>query len=247
MTILLIALGVAVFLALALPAILTFVSVKGLSNPELVPVSREEGSDAGSQWAKDNEFAFVGNFSMKVGISDASMTIWRRSDRPTFFCCYVVQAGVNVQTSFDFVTMFDNEIMLTTNDKSDSQMLPTAPGHYLQSFSSASIDKQWDRHLQAENYLMDAGDAVLVQNDRPFEDCFVNTIRKQVAFVCSLPLWSLRGTYWFYIRRRMRHNLSIQTQHNRGWVMLPNEMPGFKSTSEPVVVSDAEQPEKMTV
>ena len=48
MTILLIALGVAVFLALALPAILTFVSVKGLSNPKLVPLSREEGSDAGS-------------------------------------------------------------------------------------------------------------------------------------------------------------------------------------------------------
>ena len=151
-----------------------------------------------------------------------------------------------MQTSFDFVTMFDNEIMLTTNDKSDSQMLPAAPCHYLQSFSLASLDEQWNRHLQTENYLMDVGGALLVQNDRPFEDCFIDAIKKQIAFVRSLSLWPLRGTYWFFIRRKRLHNLSIQAQHDSGWVMLPNEMPGFKSTSEPVVVQDAEEPEKVT-
>lgn len=248
MMVLLIILGVVVFAALAVPVVLTFVSVQGLSDPKLVPMSSEEQrDDANSQWARENDFAFVGNFSMKVGISEASMMIWRRSDRPTFFCRYIVQAGTKTQTSFDFVTMFENEIMLTTNNKADSQMLPPAPGHYLQSFSTVSLDEQWNQHLQMENYLMDVGGALLVQNDRPFEDCFVDTIRKQVEFVRSLSLWPLRGTYWFFIRRKLRHNLSIQAQHDKSLITLPNELPGFKSTSEPVVTSDASKPEEVTV
>ncbi len=248
MTALLIVLSIAIFAALVVPAILTFVSVQGLSDPKLIPLSSEEQiNDINSQWARENDFAFVGNFSMKVGISEASMTIWRRSDRPTFFCRYIVQAGTKTQTSFDFVTMFENDIMLTTNNKADSQMLPPAPGHYLQSFSAVSLYGQWNQHLQMENYLMDVGGALLVQNDRPFEDCFVDTIRKQVEFVRSLSLWPLRGTYWFFIRRKMRHNLSIQAQHDKSLITLPNELPGFKNMSETVVTSDAGKPEEVTV
>ncbi len=247
MIVLLIVLGVVVFAALAVPVALTFVSIQGLSDPKLIPIPLEEqGDNANGQWAGGNDFAFVGNFSMKIGISDASMTIWRCPDRPTFFCRYIVQAGTNVRTSFDFVTMFENEIMLTTNDKADSQLLPSAPGHYLQSFSGLSLDGQWNQHLQMENYLMDVGGALLVQNDRPFEDCFVDTIRKQVEFVRSLSFWPLRGTYWFFIRRRLRHNLSIQTQHDKGLIMLPNELPGFINVSEPAATSDASKPDEVT-
>lgn len=248
MTVFLIILGVIVFFALVVPVAFTFVSIRGLSNPVLVSQSSEEQKqDASSQWAEENDFTFVGNFAMKVGIADTSMGIWRRSDRPTFFCRYLVQAGSKEQTSFDFVTMFEDDIILTTNDKSNSQMLPQPPGYYSQSFSPVSLEEQWNQHLQMENYLMDIGSAILVQNDKPFEDCFIDTIRKQVEFVRSISLWPLRGIYWFYVRRKLWHNLSIQAQHDKGLIVLPSEIPGFRSMSEPVVTSDASKPDEVTV
>ena len=230
MTTLLVLLLVVLFFFLAVPVLMTFISVRGLSNPALVPESAEESKDETcSQWAEENEFGFVGNFTMKVGIVETSMAIWRRPDRPSFFCRYNVQAGNRVQTSYDFVTIFDKDIMLTTNDKADSQMLPQAPGHYSQSFSELSIDEQWYKHVEMENYLMDAGGAILVQLDKAFEDCFIDTIRKQVEYVCSLSFWPLRGIYWFFIRRKLRHNLSIQAQRDSDLIMLPKELPSFGS------------------
>lgn len=247
MTILLIVVGVVVFVVLAVPVAMTFVSVRGLSNPTLVPLSsQEQQHDEGSQWAQENGFAFVGNFAMKVGIAETSMAIWRCSERPSFFCRYTAQAGNIVQTSFDFVTIFDGDIMLTTNDKADSQMLPQAPRHYLQSFSAVSLDQQWCQHVQMENYLMDAGGALLVQLNKAFEDCFIDTVRKQVEYVRSLSFWPLRGIYWFFVRRKLRHNLSIQAQHDKGLIMMPSEMPGFRSMYESAVTLDANKPDEVT-
>ncbi len=247
MTILLIVLGVAAFIALAVPVVITFISIRGLSNPTVKPLSSEEKKQYPcSQWAQANSFGFVGNFAMKVGIADSSMAIWRRSDRPTFFCRYLVQAGNKKQTSFDFVTMFEDEIMLTTNDKADSQMMPQPPGYYSQSFSPVNQDEQWNQHLQMENYLMDTGGATLVQNDKPFEECFVDAIRRQVNFISSISLWPLRGIYWFYVRRQMWHNQSIQAQHDKGMIRLPNELSNSGNMSEAAStgdINDSEQPE----
>ena len=246
MTISLIVIGVSAVFILAVPVVVTFLSIRGLSSSKLEPGSLEgEDQGAGSEWAGENDFAFVGNYALTVGVADLSMSIWRRSDRPTFFCSYLVQSGGSRQNSYDFVTLFEDDIMLTTNNKSDSQMLPQPPGYYSQSFSRVSLDGQWNRHLEMENYLMDTGGAILVQNDKPFEDCFVNAIQRQVEFVQSQSLWPLRSIYWFYIRRHKRHNLSIQDQHDKGLVILPNELSGFESMSEAAVALETESQEEI--
>lgn len=247
MTILLIIIVVVVLIALATPVIMTFITVRGMSDPQLVShLSQEQVNDFADQWAGENEFGFVGNFSIKVGIVETTMAIWRRADRPSFFCRYTVQAGNNTQTSYDFVTIFDGDIMLTTNNKADSQMLPQPPGYYAQSLSLTSLDDQWYQHVEMENYLMDAGGALLVQFDKPFENCLVDVIRKQVAYVQSIPGWPLRGIYWFYVRRKIRYNLTIKDQRDKGLIRLPRELPGFRNTSGTAIASDANQLDEVT-
>jgi hypothetical protein len=158
-------------------------------------------------------------------MAETHMAIWRRPDRPSFFCRYTVSAGEAGATSYDFVTLFDDDVILTTNDRSDSQMLPLPDGYYCQSFSSLDLDERWARHVEAENFLMDVGDAVLRVLDKPFEDCFIDTLRKQAAYIGTIPFWPLRGVAWFFIRRHWRHNVALSTQYDRRMIRLPHELP----------------------
>ena len=94
----------------------------------------------------------------------------------------------------------------------------------MQSFSGISLDEQLARHIEMQEYLSSAGGARLSQLVKPFEEIFIESIDKQVEFVRSIPLWPLRGAYWFFIRRRLWHNKSVLQQHQRGMIKLPNEL-----------------------
>ena len=49
---------------------------------------------------------------------------------------------------------------------------------------------------------------------------------RRAAFVRTLPFWYVRAPYWFYVRRTLRHNRSIEELHRAGKIVLPND-PGF--------------------
>jgi len=106
----------------------------------------------------------------------------------------------------------------------DSNLFPKPPGSYVQTFSNLSLDDRWYKHIEMENYLLDEGQAQLVEVDKPFEKCIVDATRRQMKFIRSLPLWPLRGTYWYFVRRRFWHNKLIKEQHEKGMIKLPNEL-----------------------
>jgi len=206
---------------------LTFAQVRLMSNASLVPSSDAEPPADADQWARSNNFEFVGNFTMKFGSMDALISTWRQSDRPTFFCQYVIRSGDRaVKRAYDLVTEFAFDISLTTADTRDGFSFPRPPGSYLQSFSNMGFDDRWYEHIEMENYLIDNGHAQLVQHDKPFEKCIVDAIRKQMNYVRSLTLWPLRAAYWYFIRRRLWYNKSIKTQHENRMIKLPNELSG---------------------
>jgi hypothetical protein len=78
--------------------------------------------------------------------------------------------------------------------------------------------------VEAENFLKDTGRIALVPSDAAFEDCFLSSLARQVRYIRSIPLWPLRGTGWFYVRRKLRHNTSLMRQHEKGMVKLPQEI-----------------------
>ena len=87
-----------------------------------------------------------------------------------------------------------------------------------------NFDERWHKHVEMENYLMDEGQAQLVEMDKPFEEFFIDEIHKHVKHIRSIPLWPLHGTYWFVIRRVLWHDKSIKQQHEKGMIKLPNEI-----------------------
>jgi hypothetical protein len=52
------------------------------------------------------------------------------------------------------------------------------------------------------------------------EEAIVESTQQQMEYVRSLPLWPLRGTYWFFVRRNILANKSIEDQHQAGKIAL---------------------------
>ncbi len=211
-----------VFIAVS---IMTYANVVGFGKAELMR-SESAVPDEENEWAQANGFEYVGSYRMRAGVTNAEIWAWRRTDRPTFFCRYLVRAGSMSKIAHDLTTEFADGISITTVDTKDSNCLPLASGAYIQSFSRMSFDENWQRHIEAENYLMDYGQARLEANDTPFEQAFVEAIRRQINYIRTLPLWPFRGTYWHLVRKHLLHNKSIQTQHEKGMIKLPNESAG---------------------
>jgi hypothetical protein len=222
-------------LALLLIAVIVFAAITIMTTVQVLLLGRAgleracelDPPEATDQWAGENDFRFIGNYAMKIGSTAARISTWQRTDRPTFLCQYVISAKNAANTACDLVTLFASDVGLTTCSSGNGQLYPRPAGSYSQSFSNIPLDEQWFRHVEMENFLMDAGGAQLVQLDGSFEDEFVSAIKKQVGYVRSLCLWPLRGPYWFFVRRRLWHNITIKEQHEKGMIKLPNESSGI--------------------
>lgn len=178
------------------------------------------------QWAQRNDFKFLGYYNIRVGLHKIFMAAWQRTDRPTIICHYVIKVQNTVNRATDIVTRFADDISLTTADTRGAQFLPKPPKNYAQSFSKVDLNQQWNRHIEMENYLIDVGGAQLVNLDIQFEKDVIEAGRKQTEFTRSIPLWYLRGPYWYFVRRYLWHNKSIEAQHKKRMIKLPNKMPG---------------------
>jgi hypothetical protein len=178
------------------------------------------------QWAQRNDFRFLGYYNIHVGFHKVFMAAWQRIDRPTFMCHYVIKVGNKVKRATDIATNFADDVSLTTADTRGAQFAPKPPKAYAQTFSKVDLNRQWNRHIEMENYLIDVGGAQLVNQDIEFEKDIVESARKENQFIRSIPLWYLRGSYWHFVRRYLWHNKSIEKQHRKRMIRLPNEMPG---------------------
>jgi hypothetical protein len=206
----------------------TFKNVKDLGKASLSRSPVIEPPSDENQWAEDNDFYFIGNFTMKTASINSSVSAWQHRDRPTFFCKYVVKVKDIVQQASDFITKFANDISLTTASTSDANSFPGHLEAYLQTFSKLSLDERWYRHVEMENYLIDTGGAGLIQMDVSFEKEFSDASQKRINYICSIPLWPFRGAYWYFVRRHLWHNKSIKTQHEKGMIKLPNQLTSIR-------------------
>ena len=135
----------------------------------------------------------------------------------------IIKANNNTVRTKEITTVFNDGVGLDTSDKKDAHFYPKSFGKYVQSFDGDGIERQWARHIEAENYLMDTGGCELIEQDFLFEAAFNEEVDNQVAHIKSLPMWYLKGAYWYYIRRRLWANKTVEKQHKKGMVQLPNE------------------------
>jgi hypothetical protein len=233
-------LGIGIVFVVAVAGI-TYVMFKQLQKASLTPFqsgppSRDERVDAvgaSHGWADECGFVFTGYFLLKISLVETFVAAWQHLERPTYFCHYIAQTQQESQHTFDFTTLFDQNIALATGNGKDTTVLPQSPGVYQQGFRNISLDEQWHLHINAENYLMDKGGANLVERDLDLERDFTEAIREQMVYLQNLSFWPLRSVYWHFIRKGRWRNVTIEQQKDRRWIVLPNEMPNgrFKRQS----------------
>lgn len=169
-------------------------------------------------WARTQGFEPVGYYLAQL-LSPTFIAAWKHRERPTYLCMY----GVQHTYAYEFVTLFAGERSLTTANTPDAQLLPRPHGYYLQSFGKIPLDDLLTQHAAAEHYLMQQGRLTEEPLHEPFEHHITHAVTRQMKYVQSIPLWQLRGGYWFLFRKDRLHGKTIEELHQTGKAPFPHE------------------------
>ena len=165
-----------------------------------------------ARWAEDNDFRpdLLADFHGAVGAGPITMAVWKNEYKKTFLSSYVV--GENIAS--EFVTLLNNGSGLTTSNSIDSMLFPNAPGHYVQAFGGMTdLNNLFKQHEAALIHLNQKKNVSIADRWETTDVLIVESIKRQIQHVKSLPLWQLRGCYWFFIRRHRMKNKTIAEQY----------------------------------
>ena len=225
-------LGHFVFLLVALFAVIALVTVSvvyciytsALRGAKIELMDDIDIPDDHKQFAEDNGFEYQGSFKMVMLSTTAEIASWKHIDRPVFMCYYMVTAGSKVNCSSDFVTYFGGDYALTTGSSKDGHLNPQPSKSYMQCFAKVDIFEQWEKHREAESYMMFNGNLPLSSKEYDFMESAQKAIDKQADYLLSFPFWFCMGAWRFFVRRHLWANKSIEVQHRKGMVKMPNEV-----------------------
>lgn len=158
-------------------------------------------------WARDHDFEPCPVFVLRSAVFSPIVVGWRRRDEPTFLCTYVLNGGV---IASDIVTEFEGDSCLTTATTKDGHQLPPAENTWLQSFSVTDPNTLWAHHQAAVAYLMATRGATYRSGPLKLQEEILAFFHSQQAYFATVPLWWLRLPYWYFFRRNILHNQTVQ-------------------------------------
>ena len=182
------------------------VALSPCSEKETAELLKQVISDGAidAQWLSSVGFQPVGAYRVERMSGVAGMVVWQLEGKHTYVCAYLL---VNAQVLFDIVTLLESG-MLTTGKSKDSQLLPYAPGSYMQSFT-ATVPVLYRRHREGLQTLERLEKLVPLTSDRSFEEYFSEAMLAQSAYIRSLSFWPFRIPWWYFVRRSQRHEMTI--------------------------------------
>ena len=155
-------------------------------------------------WLSLNAFDPVAAYQVQRMAGIAGLIAWKKRGEQTYVCAYLL---VNGNVLLDVVTICEHG-MLTTGKSKDSQLLPTPPGSYLQSFT-ATLAVLYRRHQEGLQTLSRLADMTPLAGEGEFENDFATALERQSEFIRSLTLWPLRMPWWYLVRRGQRHEKTV--------------------------------------
>ena len=132
-----------------------------------------------ASWAERNNFDFLGFYTIHYGTMRNFMTAWKSREKSKYLCQYIIRNGGLTVIVRDIITIFENEIELTTSNTKDSNLLPKPLGEYSQSFSKCSFDELYRNHREAEEFLIARGGAKEDKSEIDFEEHFIGSLKKE--------------------------------------------------------------------
>jgi len=180
----------------------------------------ERTKDTGA-WAERNGFELLDFYVVRYGMLQFFMATWESIEKPVYLCQYSFGTGSG---TVDFTSIFDNEIELTTVNSKDANAYPKPLWDYHQSFSKCGFNELYQMHIEGEEYLITKGWAKRAKLPIDFEQCFLNSMKKQKCYGRKHWYRIFFILYFYFFRRYKWHNKTIQQQHERGMIQLPNEI-----------------------
>ena len=218
--------GVFLLICILVPIAMIYIQIQKMRQGMLLSRLDEQATAAiydrfraDADWAFSKGFEqFEGMYTFQAG-AVATLGVWRHTEHPTYFVLFL--AGAKKVPIL--ITEFSPHLDLTTGATMDLQACPQAPGHYVQTFSRLSPDEMLERHLAAARYITTTGGARVEPVPWGFEEAFTKGEMAQGEYIRTLRAWPLRAPYWFYVRKRLCHNKSVEQLHRSGKILLPND------------------------
>ncbi len=155
-------------------------------------------------WLSLNAFDPVAAYQVERMAGIAGLVAWQKRGERTYVCAYLLANG---NVLIDIVTICEQG-MLTTGKSKDSQLLPTPPGSYLQSFT-ATLAVLYRRHQEGLQALARLAGMTPLAGEEEFENDFADALERQSEFIRSLALWPMRIPWWYFVRRGQRHEKTV--------------------------------------
>lgn len=124
-------------------------------------------------------------------------------------------AGNNVVT--DMVTVFPNDVKITTTSSSDAMAAPFAPGSVVQCLPSLDPEGRWQKHVEGVQRLREHLGAV-EQPISPVSERMRHSVRRQIRHTFTHPWLILTIPYRYFVLRWRYRDVTVATQLDRGWI-----------------------------
>jgi len=192
-------------------------SVRKMSHPEKLLLSVQDAERLNdpqgiSDWARSQGFRLDSQFDFDglVGAGGVKMAVegWYSPVKRLFLMHYHVQD----KFYYEFVTGLEGEYSLTTSRSADSLALPFPPRVFMQVFENASLDELLQEHEKALAFFERRFGVKPLTPDRPLRDLILQSLKAQMTYVQSQPLWQLKVGWWYLTRRRNLRNKSVVEQ-----------------------------------
>lgn len=141
------------------------------------------------------------------------IALFRHTDEVTLLGVYFTNSGTYV----DYITIFSNQVGLTTGNTASAHTSPPAIGSITQTFPSLSHTERWNIHAETVQKLV--GELGLPKYrigdvDREFE----LAVKSDIRYVFNKP-WLVLAIPWrFFVTRHRYRDLSVLDQIDRGWI-----------------------------
>ena len=195
-------------------------SVNRMNEPESLFSIKEQLEDEGFQkafnnasiWAQKNGynpdklFEFYG-LSNGQAIKGAT---WLNQAEGTILALYYAMD----KSHYDLVTIYNDDIGLTTTNSKDAFTLPQAPKAFTQAFPQFSLDDLFHKHLKGRKYLEEKLQLLTPNKlEENTVELMSKAIKRQMSYIRSLPFWGWQGAYWYFIRRNLKSGKEVSAQN----------------------------------
>ncbi|QDT99827.1 hypothetical protein [Gimesia aquarii] len=207
----LIVVGMGVCYLFVLIPILIYYAIQHMRSPRLILLPEADWDEyyenkcrLESDWAESNQFNQVGIYRLQQNF----ILVWEHLESATFF-----QVTLSPYGRFhSFTTVFSDDYSLITANDRESLVFPSPPKQFVQSFGIEALDLLVEKHQLTLVDLIKVKHLELPEQVPDFEETYLNQIRQQHEHVRSVPLYPIRGIWWYHIGRRVKFNQPIDLQ-----------------------------------